>query len=779
MSNPQAASHQENPGSHRKLVPAADNVPTVHHPYGDVGAYMGGAYEDQENFSFDLREYLRIFYKRKWLILSVLVAVVALGAVRTLMQTPIYSSTVRLQIDRNSMEIVKGGQVTPNTSPYSHDFLPTQFELLKSFALAERVASKLKLGDDANFLTPQQSSIMGTIKGFFTSQTAPKSEGSVLKGERKDRYRWAAGMIQGRINVRPVPQTVMVDVSYSDPVPARAHKIANALGEAFVASNLDKRFQATAYAKVFLEDQLTQLKLRLQESQKALINFAQKERIVATGDKEKNASIAQTNLAAANATLGALVAERIKNEQLWKQLSKATAINLPQLLTNQVIEQLRAQRNALVTQYQEKLETFKPRYPAMVQINNKLNEIDRQLSAEVETIKDSLKARYEASKSQEVEMKKQIETLTAEVLDLQHRSIKYNILKREAATNRQLYDGLLQRHKEVSIAGGVGVNNVFVIEKARVPGAPSSPNIRRALLLSFALGLGAGLGAAYLLEQFDDRISTPDEVEQISGLALLGVIPKLGDGENVAAEIANPRSAISEAYRSLCTALQFSTESGLPKTLLITSANPGEGKSSTTLAIARHFATMGLKVLLVDADLRNASLHIKLSCDNTVGLSTYLTGNCTPPEAFQATEVANLALMASGPLPPNAGDLLGKPRFFSLLSVGLEVFDLIVVDAPPIMGLADAPLMSNATEATVFVIGAGEARSGQVKGALKRLQLGRAPVIGTVLTKFDSKAAGYGYGYGYGYGAQDYTYGGDSLAPDRRSPQLTNVNESS
>jgi capsular exopolysaccharide synthesis family protein len=373
-------------------------------------------------------------------------------------------------------------------------------------------------------------------------------------------------------------------------------------------------------------------------------------------------------------------------------------------------------------------------------------------------------------------MKKQIEALRAEVLDLQKRSIQYNILKREVDTNRTLYEGLLQRYREVDVAGGVGANNVFVIDKAEVPTSPSSPRISRALLLSFALGLGAGLATAYILERVDDTVHSVEDVERSTGLTTVGIIPKVAEEQSVEAELDDPRSSLAEAYRSLCTALQFSTENGLPKTLLVTSAGPAEGKSITSLAIARHFATMGLKVLLVDADLRNPSLHIKLACANEIGLSNYLTGNCAPPDAFQKTGIINLAFMASGPLPPNAADLLSNPRLLSLLSVGLEVFDLIVLDGPPVLGLADGPVLANAAAATVFVVGAGQAHLGQVRGAIKRLQFGRAVVIGTALTKFDAKSAGYGadygYGYGYGYGKSGQHSANQQIADDGRRAEL-------
>jgi capsular exopolysaccharide synthesis family protein len=579
-----------------------------------------------------------------------------------------------------------------------------------------------------------------------------------MPAQGKEAVQAAAGIVAGNQSVRVVPGSRLVDVSYTDPSPERAQRIANAYADAFIASNLDKRFQANVYAKAFLEDQLGQLKLRLEEAEKAVIAFAEKEELVVTSEK---ASIAEANLSAANAALGGLVADRIKTEQLWRQVENVDAINLPQFLLNPVIQGLRATRNTLDGEYKEKLQTFKPGYPAMMQISNRMKEIDRQIAIEARAIKESHKAAYEQATQQEREMKARIETLRVETLDLQRRGIQYNNLKREANTIRTLYEGLLQRHKEVDVAGGVGANNIFIVDRASPPGAPSSPNLSRALLFALMMGLGGGFGAAYLLERLDDSVRAPDEVERLSGLPTLGIIPDVGKTPNRAEkDLLNPRSAIAEAYRSLCTALQFSTDDGLPKSLLITSSLPAEGKSVTSYAIARHFANMGLRVLLVDADMRNPSLHKKFGVDNSLGLSNYLTGELTPPQVFQATDIAKLTFMATGPLPPNAADLLAGPRLLSLLSVGMEMFDLIILDSPPVMGLADAPLLSNAAAATVLVVGAGQSRSGQIRGSLKRLQFARGPVIGTVITKLDSRNVAYGYGYGYGNSGNPYVYGG-------------------
>jgi len=740
-------------------------VATARDAYGDF-VYPDAVPLEGADAGVVLREYWRIFNKRKWVVLSIAGAFLVVGTVVTLMMTPLYTSTLRLQIDRNVVRVIEGGNVSPIEGT-DLEFLRTQYELLQSRALAERVAIALKLGDDRSFLQSADTSLLGSVTRWMGGGDLPDPNDS----RRVERERAAAAIILANRRVRPVPGSRLVDLSYSDSDSARAQRIANGLAAAYSDSSLDKRFEANAYAKTFLDDQVKQLKLRLEESERQLIEFAQKEQIVSVAEKN---STAESNLQSANAALGALVSERIKSEQLWRQVESADAISMPQLLGSRVIEGLRDQRNTLMADYQEKLETFKPGYPAMVQIQNKIAEIDRQLDREVRTIKDSLRASYEGAVAQEEEMKKQIEMLRVEALDLQKRGIRYNILKREVDTNRSLYEGLLQRQKEVDVAGGVGANNIFVVDKADLAKSPSSPRIGRSLLLSLVLGLCAGLGAAFLIEKLDDSVRSVEDMERVTGLATLGIIPKVAGGVVPEVEVTNPRSAIAEAYRSLCTSLQFITASGMPRTLAVTSAGPGEGKSMTSLAIAWHFAAMGLKVLIVDADLRNPSLHKKLALPNAIGLSNYLAGACTPPDAFQSTSLPNLAFMCSGPLPPSAAELLGNARLHSLLSVGLEVFDLIIMDAPPVIGIADAALLANAVQGTIFVVGAGQMRSAQLRGALKRLDLARASLIGSALTKFDARAEGYGYGYGgdygYGYGVNEEVKSVSNSAP---KPQLS------
>jgi succinoglycan biosynthesis transport protein ExoP len=464
--------------------------------------------------------YARILAKHRYVIASIVVTAVVLGAVTTLMmKTPLYTSTVRVQIDHEALKVVEKGNVTAFDGG-GREFMRTQFALLQSRTMAERVASALKLGDDDGFFRSCDFSIFRFFKKLISSAPAAVEMGS----QSVSRQAAAVGIVMGNRAVKPVSESRLVDISYSDPDPARAQRIADAYANAFIASNLDKRFEANSYAKVFLEDQLATLKLRLEASRKALLAFGEKQEVVETTDK---AAVAEHNLAAANATLAAVVADRIKNEQLWKQLQAATALNLPQISTNPAIVALRDKRSALAAEYQDKLQTFKPDYPAMVQLTSQIDEIDRQLATEVKTLKESCKAAYDISVKQEAEIKKRIETLKQDVLDLQNRGIEYNVKKREVDTNQAFYNGLLERYKEVDVAGGVGANNVFIVDRATLPGAPSSPNLSGALMTSLAFGIAGALGVAFMLGRLDDTMQSFEELERDPRHPTLGIIPRM------------------------------------------------------------------------------------------------------------------------------------------------------------------------------------------------------------------------------------------------------------
>src|SRR5262249_827122 len=360
---------------------------------------------------------------------------------------------------------------------------------------------------------------------------------------------------------------------------------------------------------------------------------------------------------------------------------------------------------------------------------------EQEIKSAVDVIKQSLKARYEAALQQEVLLKQKMDETKQAVLATRNKEIQYNILKREADTNRTLYDGLLQQYKDGGVAGAVGTNNVAVIDRAQRPGAPFAPNRQRYLGVSLFLGLAAAGLLIVLFEILDDTFKSPEELEEQLGLAVLGIIPLSDD--DVLSSIAEASSPLAEAFRSFRTAIQFTTDQGAPKSIVVTSARPGEGKSTTALALAVNFAQLGMKVLLIDADLRNPSQHRNLKLSNGVGLANYLAGGAMPDNIFQKTNTDGLYFMPSGPLPPNPAELLAGARMMSLLSMASEKIDTIIIDSPPVMGLADAPLLASMAAGTLLVIATADTRRAVVKTALKRLHFARARMVGALMNKCD------------------------------------------
>jgi capsular exopolysaccharide synthesis family protein len=427
------------------------------------------------------------------------------------------------------------------------------------------------------------------------------------------------------------------------------------------------------------------------------------------------------------------------------------------MLANSIVRTLQQQRADLQGQYQQKLQVFKPEYPEMKQLQGQIGELDKQIAGELRNIRASVKSEYTAAQAQESLLLGKLDALRNQTLDVDNRSIQYNILKREVDTNRQLYDAMLQRYKEIGIASGVGTNNVSIVDRALPPSSRFKPNLTLNLAIGLLLGAVLGVLSAFVLEFMDQTLKTPQDVEQRLRLSVLGIIPRLKKQEVPSQALRDLRSAFSEAYRSVRTALQFSTDSGVPKVLLVTSAGPAEGKSTTAWSLARNFAQLGKRTLLIDGDLRNPSLHKVAEVRGEIGLSNLLSGAANINEAVQDTDDPRLKIVLAGPLPPNPAELLAGSKLISLLTVAAESYDQVVIDGPPVLGLADAPILANASAGTLLVVEAGKTRIQAAQMAVKRLLLARARIIGVVLSKYAAQQQSSGYGYGsYGY----YAYGG-------------------
>lgn len=715
-----------------------------------------GAWADDhdEAPAFDLGAYWRLAIKHRILIIGCFLAALAIGAAATLLMTPIYTAQATLQIDREAARVFNSAEdVSPRESmSQGEEFFQTQYGLLRSRSLAERVVESLGLAS-----SDQALETLGI--------EAPARVGSAA-AQAERRRNAALTYVQGNLSVTPVRGSRLVAVGFDNPDPVVAARVANGFAENFIQSNLDRKFQSSAYAREFLEERIAQTKGRLEEAERQLVSYAANQQIINVGEPSEGGtesgagsqSLASNNLVALNASLAEARAARVAAEERWRSARSAPVMTLPEVLNNPSIQRLGEQRAQLESEYQQKSSIYQADYPEMVRLRGQITEIDGQIQSLASNIKASIQSQYVVAANQERSLQGQVNGLKGDVLDLRDRSIQYNILQRELDTTRTLYEGLLQRYKEVGVTGNVTTNNVSIVDNATPPGAPSKPNMIINLALAAIFGLGLGVVAALVLEALDETVATPDDVEKKLGVPVLGVVPLLDKGQTTAAALADIRSGFSEAYYSLRTALQFSTPDGAPSSLLVSSARPAEGKSTTAYAVALNLARVGKRVLLVDGDLRNPSMHRVVGVENERGMSNLLSGSIDLATVVQRTRQDNLFFIPCGPLPPNPAELWGSDRLRQFLNEARTNFDHVIVDGPPVLGFADSPLLAATVGGVLFVLESRGTRRGQARGALRRLKMGRARLLGAVLTKFNAKATTYG-GYDYAY---DYNYGAEA-----------------
>lgn len=706
--------------------------------------------QDESNAIPVLREYLRIALRWRYVIIGFTFAAVAIGLIATFLTTPKYTAVATVEIAREANKVTEFQGVDRDTTAFDQEFYQTQYGLLRSRALSERVATQLRLVDDPNFF--EMFGVVGDSPAFLLSN------GQYSPAGRAERQRVAGATLLDHVSVDPMRLSRLVVIGFTSPVPGLSAKVSNAWAEAFIQTNLERKVQATSYGRNLLERQLALQKERLDESQRQLVNYATEQQIInlpaqgggSTGSTTVERSIVVDDLAALNAALAQATAERIQAEARFRSFGAAGAST--EALRNQAINGLRQRRAELAADYQRLMVQFEPGYPAAQAIKSQIDQLDKSIVREEGRVAGSVQADYREAEQREQLLQTRVSQLKSSYLDNRRRSIQYNIYQQEVDTNRSLYDGLLQRYKEIGIAGGVGINNISVVDAAEVPRRPSSPRLMINLILSLLAGLALGALAAFALEQMDEAIVDPNELQRRLGLSLLGSVPKVADNTSPRDELFDRKSELVDAYLAVNTNLGFTTEHGVPRSFMVTSTRPAEGKSTTALALATMLARSGKQVILVDGDMRSPSVHHLGGVGHERGLSNYLAGDDAIEALTFDMNDFGFTAMSAGPIPPNAAELLTSNRLSTLIQRLLDRFDHVVIDSPPVMGLADAPLIAHRVEGVVYAVESHGIRSSLVKTALSRLAAADARIFGGVLTKFDSRKASYGYEYGYNYG---------------------------
>ena len=677
--------------------------------------------------SLDFSALIRILNEHRWIIAGAVGLGLILAVLATLMTTPMYRADVTLEVSPPNVEIMNESQSkNAGTSDSTWDQVATQVGLLSSRTLAERVAQDLNLAADPAFV--------GT------------------NGDAPARLRIAAAKVQGGLKVVAPEEGRLINYSYVSTSPELAAKVANGIADSFIDSNLQRRYDASAYARKFLQQQIAKTRGDLERSERQLVAYAQAEGIINTGSQPgeqggDTSSLQGESLVALNKALADATARRVLAEGAYRQAGLAGSVE-----ATQNTSALRQNRATLESEYQEKRTLMKPDHPDMLSLRSRIDELDRQIAREGSQAaggrSNALLAEYRAASAAEASLRGRVASLKGSVLNLRGRSIRYNILQRDVDTNRGLYDALLQRYKEIGVAGGVGASPVSIVDRASVPGGPYKPNLIYNMLAGIALGLLAGIAAALALEFLHDTIKTREDVRNKLDLACLGVVPRSGK-IGVVEDLKEPTSSVSEAYSAVLAALRFSTEHGAPKALLITSSEPAEGKSSTAFALAQNYARRGESVLLIDADLRRPAFR---GASNRQGLTKLLTNDEPLRGHLLETQFENLSLLPCGPTPPNPADLLSTGRFNEILAEAVDQFDRVIIDGPPVLGLADTSLLAAAAGSVMMVVESGRTRTRAARETMDRIQATGAHIIGVTLTKSAVGASQYGYRlYKYGY----------------------------
>jgi len=706
-----------------------------------------GRNDEQPDDGFNPLRLLLYVVKYRGLIVALSVAGLVFAFLVTMMQTPRYRSTAQLEVLIPSARVFHDMEAVSDAGDMRA--VMTAREKMRSRALAQRVVSQLGLADKPEFVAPLPDFAFGNIFRSFGPGRSAIAE-DLTAQEREDR---ALSRLADDLAVQLVPNTSLLSITFEDQDPVLAADIANQIARSFIDQRVDQTSETSEQARQFIEQQVLQVKERLQASEQALVRYSKDAGITVTGDER---SLIAANIDRLNAALAAAIQERLDYGRLVAQIDAGQGDSLEHVLASEGLEKLRGRIAELSGEYQQKLALFKPGFPEMVQLKAQIRELQRQLQAGVAAVTGSIRLKHQETVEKEKNLLEKMAELEQQQLAFNDKNIQYTMLKREVDSNRSQYDALVAKLNEAAVSSELRTTSAAIVDPAVPASRPFSPRLPLNLGLGLILSLAAGAAIIYVRELLDNTFTTTEQVEKELGLPVLGLLPMVEE-RDFAGSIADPGSRLSEAYRTLRTSLLFSRTDGAPKVLLVTSAEPSEGKTTTSFKLGQDFAALGARVLIIDGDLRRPGMHRLFGLDNVLGLSNLLTSTVPKnelPRIFRKTIDDELYVLTAGTVPPNPADLLSSSRMSTIVGNLARRFDLVIVDAPPVVGLSDAPILSRIADATLLVVSANQVTRKSTKAALKRIRAMGSEVVGVALTKF--RASGLEYDrikddyYGYG-----------------------------
>jgi capsular exopolysaccharide synthesis family protein len=786
----------------RPGYPRAAGYPDSYgYPYGYSDADAGG--------KINLRQVWRTVKKRKLLIAVIAVVVTTIVTIASFQTKSIYQASTTVEIEKENRTLVKSGDVVIQTEDGGDDSyyismnMKTKIRVIQSRPLLEEVVATLHLDKNPRFLDVESrktiwealQSISGKLKPQspaipLPAPTVPTSrEAGARSPEQSARLAPYVNVLASHLAAEPLEDTRMLVISYSHTDPELAATIVNTTAQAFIDRSFENSTEKFTKTQSWLDQMTRELKAQVEQSEEKVANYTREHNLFSVDGKE---TLNSEKLSRLFDQYTRVESDRILKESLYQEVKAGHVDQLPESFSDPRSSELQKKAGELAVELAQLNVKYGPDNPKVAEMKQELDEIQGQLDGSRTRLEARLKADYERAVRDEQSLKIALDKAKAEAVEQNSAAIQFNILKQEVDTAKQLYTDFLQKTSQARVQVAEQHNNMRIIEPAQIPGAPVGPNRLRSIAMGWFLSLVAGIGLAFLLEHLDSTIKTVEDVNRYAGLPALGVIPAISsrqprrllgsrkqsrpvlapasaakelgaNGGEVQLIALDSRSSAAEAYRGLRTSVLLSSAGGPPKSIMFTSGQPGEGKTTTVINTAISLAQLGSTVLIVDADLRKPGTHKVFGVSHAAGLSTYLSGEHVPLESvIQKLPIENLYLMPCGPIPPNPAELVSSEKMKEMIAALSRRFDHILVDSPPLMHVTDPVILSTLVDGVILVIHGGKSTRDVVRRARVELSSVGAKVFGVVLNNLDLKREGYD---DYCYYSYYSTYGGANGDP--------------
>jgi len=751
-----------------------------------VDSSMRRNFHDEDEHALDLLRYWITLRKHRWLILAITAAFMVIVAIRVSLAVPLYTAQATLLLRSDTPQLLEN-RSQPNNQSYEYsdgsDFVKTQVEILRSRTLAAHVVQDEGLANDPAFTgktskSREHGTLTSAFKHWLAGSFGSKPAKPVPATRQPDPIAGLVGAYLGSFQIKPILDTDMVNIIFTTTNPQLSARLANAHAHAYIREGIELHTQANAEGERFLREKLVELREKLEKSELALNNYRRDKGIVpGLMSMDGKETVVIDRLSDLSKQLTTAQVARIGLEAEVEQIHKHQFAAVPQEAGNTTTGSVATQLASALSDYAAMSKQFKPDYPPLAQLKARIDRLQQTDNETVEKYAQGVEASYGAAKIKEAGLQEELNRVRGEALGLNDASVEYAILQREVDTNRELYNSVLQRMKDVGLAAESQTSNTVVVDDAVAPGGPSSPHPMTAILQAMAFGLALAIGLAFLIEYQDKTLKTPDEIEAYLRLPSLAAVPSFarveskqfgnarinGNGTaNLPAknmEIAGSLSrysVIGEAYRGLRTALMLSRAGSPPRSILITSSSNSEGKTVSAINTGVVFAHTGARVLIIDADLRRPRCHKVLGIENRLGLTEVLAGTSKVNQLIRDTGIEGLWLLSAGSIPPNPSELVGSERMRETLASMVVEFDLVIVDSPPLMPVTDAMLLSTMVDGVVLVVNSKKTAKQLARAALARLEFARAKLLGVLLNEVDVNSPHYRYYSSYHGGYGDY-----------------------